>query len=282
MSYFGRQMASTSAIMRGAFAFCGLPCPLDDRKKFKTRGFRVFELYMRVTMALVAVVMSPLILMYLCASPLLGSQEFTWAKVVSRRRWKEGERIRRGLYHRLIGPQVKQTFAYIHGLLLNMLFFSVAIFSLARIMHVVGARPEAPSFGLAVAASLVPSAILYVCAVGHNFVSRFLQYKEDCPLRYKIRMLWRSQEKTYDKLEDSVVNMMFRGQIRDSMSISSMSRLDTQMLYGVPTAVVAACCYLYDLYTGEEKKAVDIREEASKHLGGVSVDPSVGLGFFRA
>ena len=275
-------MASSCAVMREAFlGFCGPPCLLNG-KKFKTRGFRVFELYMRVTIALVTVVLSPLILMYFCASPLLGSQEFTWAKVVSRRRWKEGERVRRGLYHRLVGPQVKQTFAYIHGLLLNILFFSVAIFLLSRIMCLVGARSECCTFGMAVAGSLIPSAILYVCAVAHNYVSRFLQYKEDCPLRYKIRMLWRSQEKTYDKLEDSVINMMFRSQIRDAMSITSMSRLDTQMLYGVPTAIVAFCCYLHDVYTGEEKRAADIREEASRHMGGMSVDRSIRLGFFRA
>lgn len=265
------------AAKRSMFSF--LDCGSDDRsRKITTSGFVAFSWYVRITMAVLVVAMLPIILFNLFSMPLLGPAEFSWAKVVSRRRWKEGERVRRGLYHRLLGPSVKQMFAYIHVFACNMAFFTAMIAAWVKI-----ADPNLEGvFKFAAVNALIPTGMLFVVGVAYNYISRLFQFKDSLPLKYNARLLWRSPEKTYDRVEDSVLNLMFRDQIRDAMSMTSLARQDKQLLLGVPTAIVAGICYMYDLCTGQEQEASDIRENAKKHMGGISVEFSHKTGLFRA
>ncbi|MFV9838843.1 MAG: hypothetical protein AB8U44_02340 [Aaplasma endosymbiont of Hyalomma asiaticum] len=269
----------TLAVKRSVFGcFDGVPAEGVSNRKITTSGFVAFSWYVRVTMAVVVVAMLPVILFQLFSMPLLGPAEFSWAKVVSRRRFKEGERVRRGLYHRLVGPSVKQMFAYIHVFVSNMAFFTLVVAAGLKI-----AEPSMDSvFKHAALSAIIPASVLFVIGVAYNYISRLFQFKDSLPLKYNARLLWRSPEKTYDRVEDSVLNLMFRDQVRDAMSMTSLARLDKQLLLGVPTAIVAGICYIYDLCTGQEQEASEIRENAKKHMGGLSVEFSNKTGLFRA
>ena len=270
-----RMLAFTRSVSR---SFQGVPAYSAVSRKVATSGFVAFSWYVRVTMAAVVVAMLPIILFHLFSMPLLGPAEFSWAKVVSRRRFKEGERVRRGLYHRLIGPSVKQMFAYVHVFASNMAFFTLVVAAGLKI-----AEPGIDGvFKHAALCAIIPASVLFVIGIAYNYISRLFQFKDSLPLKYNARLLWRSPEKTYDRVEDSVLNLMFRDQVRDAMSMTSLARLDKQLLLGVPTAIVAGICYIYDLCTGQEQQASEIRENAKQHMGGLSVEFSSKTGLFRA
>ncbi|WP_271757751.1 hypothetical protein [Candidatus Anaplasma sp. TIGMIC] len=253
-----------------------------ERKKIVTTGFMIFAWYVRITMALVVLLFSPLILLRVCSMPFLGSQEFSWAKVVSRRRFREGERVRRGLLHRLIGPDIKQMFAYSHALLSNMAFFTLAAKSVLSIAGSIAKKGIEGQWELAAVYALVPTTILFVMSIAYHYYSRLFQCREAMPLRYEMKLLWRTPEKLHDRLEDSTLNLLFREQVGDAVSMSSLSRMDKQLLFGIPTALTGALCYVYDCHTGEELEAREIRANACKSAGGVSTDISKKLGMFRA
>ncbi|KJV79943.1 hypothetical protein APHCRT_1630 [Anaplasma phagocytophilum str. CRT53-1] len=123
---------------------------------------------------------------------------------------------------------------------------------------------------------------MLLCSVVFHYLSSVYRLKDGLPLRYSAKLLWRSPEKTYDRCDDSVFNLTFREQIRSAMSMTSLARMDQQLLIGMPTALVAAGCYLFDLCTGEEKEAAAVREEASTYFTGISVDWKVNAGLFKA
>lgn len=249
----------------------------SPRRKVTTAGFVAFSWYVRVTGALLLLLVSPLVLLYLLSLPLAHASQYAWAKVVSRRRWKEGERVRTGKLHRLVGPAARQVFVYMHTFLSNVIFFALVFRAVTAIV-----APTTMPMKAAFLYALVPAAVLLLCSVVFHYFSSIYRLKNSLPLRYSAKLLWRSPEKTYDRCDDSVFNLTFRDQIRSAMSMTSLARMDQQLLLGVPTALVAAGCYLFDLCTGQEKEADELREEASTYFTGISVDWKVNAGLFKA
>ncbi|MDD9361884.1 MAG: hypothetical protein PV344_03045, partial [Anaplasma sp.] len=144
-----------------------------------------------------------------------------------------------------------------HTFLSNVIFFALVLRAVTAVVS-----PVAMPLKAAFLYALLPAAVFLLCSVVYHYFSSVYRLKDGLPLRYSAKLLWRSPEKTYDRCDDSVLNMTFREQIRSAMSMTSLARMDQQLLFGVPTALIAAGCYVLDLCTGEEKEAAAVREEA--------------------
>ncbi|MGN7661364.1 MAG: hypothetical protein ACTJLK_01950 [Anaplasma sp.] len=238
-------------------------------EKFSTAGFRAFCTYVRVTMFVAAFATIPVVLLYVLSRPVGGAQ-CKWSAV------KQGARVQLGLLHRLLSPVLRQFYNYLHVLMFNMLTFTLLTYALSG--PITGTFF---TFSRSLAWALVPTMILLCFAVAYHYASWIMQFSEPLPWRRGFSLLWRSAPGAHDRVDDSAFNLMFRDQIRDSMSMSSLARSDRQLLFGVPTAIVALICYAYDRCRGYEEFALNVRDKASSSLGGLSVHKATTLGLFR-
>ena len=244
--------------------------------KFATAGFRAFCSYVRVTMALVVLLTAPVLLLAVLSRPVAGS-EYTWARTVPFSALKRGGRIRLGLIHRMLRPTVRQMYAYMHVLLFNLATFALLTYVLSG--PITG---QHFSFGKSVAWALVPTAILFAISIVYHYVSWYVKLKDSLPARRSFSLIWRGVASAHDRVDDSAFNLMFREQIRDSMSMSSLARCDRQLLLGVPTALFALGCYIYDRRSGEEDLALNFKEAATgSKICDLSVDQKTKWGLFR-
>ncbi|MCU7611831.1 hypothetical protein [Anaplasma capra] len=244
--------------------------------KFASAGFRFFCWYVRATMLLVFLVTAPIVLLRVLSRPISGA-EYSWSRTVPWSQMKKGGRVRHGLLHRLLSPTTRQMYVYMHVFLLNLAVFTLLTYAISG-----PATGQHLSFEMSLAWALVPTAILLVMGVCAHYASWYMQIKEPLPARRAFSLIWRSVAGAHDRVDDSVFNLMFRKQIRDSMSMSSLARSDKQLLLGVPTALVALGCYIYDRCSGEEALALNFREAAaSSRISGLSVDTRTQLGLFR-
>ncbi|MGN7678793.1 MAG: hypothetical protein ACTJLL_03500 [Anaplasma sp.] len=243
--------------------------------KFSTAGFRAFCTYVRITMFMVAFVTMPVVLLYILSKPVDGA-EYKWSYTVSWAAAKRGSRVQLGLLHRLLSPTLRQFYNYLHVLMFNALTFTLLTYALSG--PITGTFF---TFSQSLVWALIPTAILLCFAVAYHYASWIRQFSEPLPWRRGLSLLWRSAPGAHDRADDSAFNLMFRDQVRDSMSMSSLARSDMQLLFGVPTAIVALVCYVYDRCKGYEEFALNIRDAASSSLGGLSVDKTTTLGLFR-
>ncbi|ACZ49023.1 hypothetical protein ACIS_00387 [Anaplasma centrale str. Israel] len=271
------------------FGDCGDPCgrgaivprvyrrPRKNAKgKFATAGFKAFCWYIRVTMSLVVLLTSPALLLCVLSRPVAGA-EYTWARTVPYSALKRGGRIRLGLMHRLLRPTIRQMYAYMHVLLFNLAAFTLLTYAVSGLV-----ADQHFSFGTSVMWALAPTAILFVVGVVYHYTSWYMKLNDSMPARRAFSLIWRGVASAHDRTDDSAFNLMFREQIRDSMSMSSLARTDKQLLLGVPTALFALGCYIYDRQSGEEDLALNFREAAaSSKICGLSVNMKTRLGLFR-
>ncbi|AGZ79060.1 hypothetical protein U370_03635 [Anaplasma marginale str. Dawn] len=244
--------------------------------KFATAGFKAFCLYVRATMALVVLMTAPVLLLCALSRPVAGA-EYTWARTVPYSAMKRGGRVRLGLMHRMLRPTVRQMYAYMHVLLFNLATFTLLTYALSG--PIVG---EHFSFGKSVLWALAPTAIMFAISIVYHYASWYMKLKDSLPARRAFSLIWRGVASAHDRADDSAFNLMFREQIRDAMSMSSLARCDRQLLVGIPTALFALGCYVYDRQSGEEDLALNFREAAAgSKICGLSVDTKTKWGLFR-
>lgn len=244
--------------------------------KFATAGFKAFCSYVRATMALVVLLTAPVLLLATLSRPVAGS-EYTWARTVPWSAMKRGGRVRLGLLHRMLRPTVRQMYAYMHVLLFNLATFTLLTYALSG--PITG---QHFSFGKSVLWALAPTMILFAISIVYHYASWYMKIKDSLPARRAFSLMWRGIASAHDRADDSAFNLMFREQIRDSMSMSSLARCDRQLLLGIPTALFALGCYIYDRKSGEEDLALNFREAAAgSKICDLSVDTKTKWGLFR-
>lgn len=233
-------------------------------RKIVTRGFVAFSWYVKTTMVLCAVILAPLVLLYVLSDLLSGLPGSCERLSVSRRKWAD-----RGVFHGLLGPKARQFFVYWHMCASNMVFFSLVTATIFRIVN--PAMVMTVAFQKAALVALVPTGVLWGLSAVYSRFYRIFHCDNPLLLKYNAKSLWYAPEEIRERLRDSATSLMSRDQFGDldSVSMTSLSRLDKQLMLGVPTAIVGICCYGYDLHVGHEQEALDQGVLARKHLGGV-------------
>ena len=241
----------------------------SDSEKVITRGFTVFSWYVRVTVSLVILALAPLLIAYLAVSLLLDV-----AKLRSKRGLGGAEGIqseRRDFVGKLFGRGATQFFVCGHVFVSNVVFFTLLVAAVLKIAS--PATATASIFKTAALSSLIPAVIAVVMSLAHYYFSGFFQKSSLFLLSHCCKQSWHDFEKVHDKAGYSVLDLMRRDQLdTSSVSMSSLSVLDEQLLYGVPTMLTAVCCYEYDLYTGQEQCARNMRAHSIPRPGQGSVN----------
>ena len=230
-----------------------------------TRGYSAFSWYLRVSMALAVLAIAPLIMLYLAFGALLGAVHRSSQRVRGVSSVKSGCVFKRP-FCSLLGHNAAQFFAYWHVFASNVVFFTLLTAAVLKIAS--PAMTVSAAFKAAALASLGPACVLCVMSVAYYSFSRFFRSSSRLLMEYCTRLQVHDHEVGRDGFKDSVLDLMLRDQVEGYSSMSSLSRHDKQLLFGVPTTLVAICCYEYDLCTGQEREIRDVTEQCRDRFGG--------------